>query len=93
MRKSAGSRRKRAARRRRTTTSAWAQKAIALAPARPEGFNLLGVIHELRHERLQAQKCYRAALALDPTYQPAQNNLHWSIQVSKTGTLDLGAGQ
>jgi CheY-like chemotaxis protein len=69
---------------------AWAQKAIAFDPARPEGFNVLGAMHDLRHERLQAQKYYRAALALDPAYKPAQNNLDWSIQWSKTGTLDLG---
>jgi len=72
------------------SAEAWAQKAIALEPGRPEGFNVLGVLHELRHERLQAQKYYRAALALDPAYKPAQNNLSWSIQWSKTGTLDLG---
>jgi DNA-binding NtrC family response regulator len=69
---------------------AWAQKAVAVDPARPEAFNLLGVVHEVRYERLQAQKYYRAALALDPTFKPAQSNLHWSTQVSGSGALDLG---
>ncbi|MCK8817962.1 response regulator [Natroniella sulfidigena] len=52
------------------------QKAVALDTSKPEAFNLLGVILELRDKILEAQKKYRAALSLDPTYQPAKDNLN-----------------
>jgi hypothetical protein len=32
----------------------------------------------MRGDRIEAQKNYRAALSLDPSYQPAINNLHRS---------------
>jgi len=51
------------------------RKAVSLDPARPEAFNLLGVLMEIRHHRPEAQEQYRAALALDPTYEPARLNL------------------
>jgi two-component system, OmpR family, alkaline phosphatase synthesis response regulator PhoP len=51
------------------------RKAVSLDPARPEAFNLLGVLMEVRHRRSEAQDQYRAALALDPTYEPARKNL------------------
>lgn len=41
----------------------------------PEPFNLLGVIQEMRGETTEALKKYRAALGLDPTYSPAQENM------------------
>jgi DNA-binding response OmpR family regulator len=72
------------------SAEAWTQKAVAADPGRPEGFNFLGVFCELRDERLKAQKYYRAALALDPTYRAAQNNLHRSTGLRRSGTLDLG---
>jgi DNA-binding response OmpR family regulator len=51
------------------------KKAIALAPDRPEAFNLLGAIHELRGELSEALNNYRAAWAFDATYQPASKNI------------------
>ena len=51
------------------------RKAVSLDPARPEAFNLLGVLMEIRHHRPEAQEQYRSALALDPTYEPARLNL------------------
>jgi len=51
------------------------QRALAIDSSRAEAFNLLGVCLELRGERLEAQKRYRAALGLDPTYEPAASNL------------------
>ena len=72
------------------SAEAWAQKAIAVEPGRPEGFNFLGVFCELHNDQLQAQKYYRAAIALDPTYRPAQNNLYRSTGRSRAGTFDLG---
>jgi len=51
------------------------QDAVQQAPDRPEGLTLLGKITECLGDRLQALKFYRAALALDPTHAPAQQNL------------------
>jgi DNA-binding NtrC family response regulator len=53
-----------------------ARKAVSLNPARPEAFNLLGALLEIRHHQPEAQEQYRAALALDPTYEPARKNLN-----------------
>jgi DNA-binding response OmpR family regulator len=51
------------------------RKAISIDPSRPEAFNLLGTLFEIHGDRLQAQKNYRAAISLDPSYEPARNNL------------------
>lgn len=51
------------------------QEAVSLDTSKPEAFNLLGVILEYKNKPLEAQKQYRAALALDPSYKPAQENL------------------
>ena len=53
----------------------YAQKAVFLDPKRPEALNLLGGISEITGNRLEAYKYYRAALAHDPAYLPAQLNL------------------
>ena len=53
----------------------YAQKAVFLAPKRPEALNLLGGISEAGGNRLEAYKYYQAALAHDPAYLPAQMNL------------------
>ncbi len=50
-------------------------KAISIDPERPEAFNLLGAILEMGGDRGNAQMYYRAALSLDPSYEPAQKNL------------------
>jgi DNA-binding NtrC family response regulator len=55
-----------------------ARQAIAINPSRPEAFNLLGALHDMRRQHSQAMKNYRVALDLDPTYKPAQENLFWS---------------
>jgi DNA-binding NtrC family response regulator len=51
------------------------RKAVSLDPTQPEPFNLLGVYMELKGNVSEAQRLYRAALALDPTYEPADSNL------------------
>jgi DNA-binding NtrC family response regulator len=51
------------------------RKAISLDTSRPEAFNLLGGLLEIRGDRLEAAKNYRAALSLDPEYEPARKNL------------------
>ncbi len=55
-------------------------RTIKLDPFRPEGFNLLGELEEMLGDTLQGQKYYRVALALDPAYVPAQDNLHRTVQ-------------
>jgi DNA-binding response OmpR family regulator len=72
--------------------ASWAQAAVAQDTSRPEAFNLLGVLLERRGERLEAQRYYRAALALDPTYKPAWSNLNRSTQNWPQGGIDLGDG-
>jgi DNA-binding response OmpR family regulator len=74
------------------TAASWAQAAIALDSSRPEAYNLLGALLERRGGRLEAQRYYRAALALDPTYKPAWNNLNRSTQMWPAGRLDTGEG-
>jgi two-component system, OmpR family, alkaline phosphatase synthesis response regulator PhoP len=54
------------------------RKAIFTDPGRPEAFNLLGALMEIQGDRLEAQKNYRAALSLDPSYEPAIKNLNRS---------------
>jgi FixJ family two-component response regulator len=53
----------------------YAHKAISIDSDRPEAFNLLGGLYEARSNRLEAEKNYRVALALTPSYKPAQKNL------------------
>ena len=53
----------------------YVHKAISLDPDGPEAFNLLGGLYEARRNRLEAEKNYRVALALSPSYKPAQKNL------------------
>lgn len=62
----------------------WAKRAVGIESGRPEGFNVLGVLMEIEHDVRQAQKFYRAAISLDPTYEPAQRNLH---RTTMTGSL------
>jgi len=66
------------------------RKAIFLDPARPEAFNLLGAILEIQGNRVEAQKNYRAALSLDPSYEPAIKNLQRSTEWKPKGAIILG---
>lgn len=60
-------------------------------PSRPEAFNLIGAIHELRHNRAEAQRHYRLAVDLDPTYGPAKENLERSARDPvRRGRVSLG---
>ena len=52
---------------------------VGLDPSRAEAFNLMGECLEAAGEVLEAQKNYRASLALDPTYRTAQQNLHRTV--------------
>jgi lipoprotein NlpI len=50
----------------------------------PEPYNLLGIILEYEGKVIEAQKRYRAALALDPSYRPALDNLERTAQFRYT---------
>jgi len=73
------------------------RKAVSIDSSRPEAFNFLGALYEVKGDKLEAQKNYRAALSLDPTYKPAQNNLSRSTgakpDASKKITFDDKTGR
>lgn len=64
-------------------------KAIALKTSRPEAFNLLGAITEIMGDIPGAQKFYRAAISLDPLYDPAKKNLSRTVQWHREGDIIL----
>jgi CheY-like chemotaxis protein len=66
------------------------RKAIAMDPGRPEAFNLLGALYEIKGDALAAQKFYRAALDVDPAFKPAWTNLNRTTSWNKSGGVDLG---
>jgi DNA-binding NtrC family response regulator len=61
------------------------KKATSINAEKPEPFNLLGVIYELKNRQAEAMKMYRAALALEPSYKPANDNLQRASEIV-TGT-------
>ncbi|MFW6308767.1 MAG: response regulator, partial [bacterium] len=63
------------------------QKATSLDTEKPEPFNLLGIIYEMQRKQGEAMKMYRAALALDPGYKPANDNLKRAGE--SIGAIDL----
>jgi DNA-binding response OmpR family regulator len=67
-----------------------ARKAITADPGQPEAFNLLGALLEIKGDWMEAQKFYRAALDIDPTYKPAEVNLNRTVSFHKFGKIDLG---
>jgi FixJ family two-component response regulator len=67
-----------------------ARKAIAADPGHAEAYNFFGAIHEMEGKMLEAQKFYRAAFNIDPTYKPAWANLERSTSWRKQGGIDLG---
>ncbi|EKD82616.1 MAG: response regulator receiver protein, partial [uncultured bacterium] len=64
--------------------------AIAANPNDPEAYNLLGALLEIKGDWLTAQKFYRAALDLDPTYKPATINLERTTSWNRNGQVNLG---
>lgn len=63
------------------------QKATSLDSEKPEPFNLLGIIYEMQHKQGEAMKMYRAALALEPGYKPANDNIERAGE--SMGSIDL----
>lgn len=53
----------------------YAKKAIFIKYNRPEAYNILGGICEVKGDRQEADKNYRMALDMDPGYEPAKKNL------------------
>lgn len=67
------------------------RKAVSMEMDKPEPYNLMGVLLELRNEVTEALKMYRAALAIDPTYKPAESNLKRATEWIYTRKgIDLG---
>ncbi|NJD18768.1 MAG: tetratricopeptide repeat protein [Gemmatimonadetes bacterium] len=54
------------------------KRAVQEDGRRPEAFNLLGVIEQVRGRGDEARECWRMALALRPDYQAARANLRWA---------------
>ena len=53
----------------------YAKKAIFIIYNRPEAYNILGGICEIKGDRQEAQNNYQTALDMDPNYEPAKMNL------------------
>jgi lipoprotein NlpI len=66
------------------------RKAIAADPAKAEAYNLLGALLEIKGDAVEAQKFYRAALDIDPTFKPAHANLDRITSWHKFGPIDIG---
>ena len=66
------------------------QKSVALDPTNHLALNMLGAMMEITGRKLEAQKCYRAALALEPRYQPARQNLERLVLGQGRGEINLG---
>jgi DNA-binding NtrC family response regulator len=67
-----------------------AQRAVGLDPGKPDAYNLLGAFLECRGEWVEAQKYYRAALEIDPSYLPAKANLTRTASMHKSGKIQIG---
>ncbi len=67
-----------------------AHKAISYDSSRPEAFNLLGVLQEMKNDIPNAQKYYRTAHELDPTYEPARKNIERTARGEKRKPIIIG---
>lgn len=67
------------------------KEAFIINSSNAKVYNLLGVIEECLGNKQLAKKYYRAALSLDPTYEPADNNLKRTVMYnSGIYNIDLG---
>ena len=65
--------------------------AISLDPGKPDAFNLMGVVYELREDAEAAKKYYRTAYWLDPTYEPSRLNIErQDIPAAALSEIHLG---
>ncbi|MBN2016619.1 MAG: response regulator [Candidatus Cloacimonetes bacterium] len=51
------------------------KKAISINSNSAEAYNMIGALLEIRGDLSEAQRNYRMALSVDPTYEPAEKNL------------------
>jgi FixJ family two-component response regulator len=65
------------------------RRAIGIDSSRPEAFNLLGALLEIRGNVAEAQEHYRAALELDATYAAARENLTRTVEEEGEGPIIL----
>jgi len=81
--------RKSIAARRFSAAFVYVHKAVFVNAARPEAFNLLGGLYEVRDQRKDALTYYQTAREIDPTYAPAQQNLERATRrpYSKVGIV------
>lgn len=73
-----------------TTARETARKAIAADPTHPEAYNLLGALFEIKGDILKAQKFYRVAVNIDPTFKSAWANLDRATSWDRLEKIDLG---
>lgn len=73
--------------------AAWVRQAIGQDPSEAAAYNLLGAVEEIGGAGLEAQKYYRAALDVDPTYRPARSNLERVAGLSSGGSVQLGGDE
>ena len=80
--------------RRFTEAEVFLKQAIGLDDASAEAHNLMGVLHELRHEHDASYRAYKAALRGDAAYEPAKYNMLRYYERVTFGTsavpVDLG---
>jgi len=62
---------------------AYIRKAVSLSIAKPDAFNILGVLYEAQGNDYEAQKNYRVAMDIEPAYKPARINLERSTSWKK----------
>lgn len=65
------------------------RKAVALDAGKAVALNLLGAVQEIEGDRLAAIKNYRAALAVEPSFLPAQENLERAAGPHPLGRIVL----
>jgi Flp pilus assembly protein TadD len=68
-----------------------AEYAVELAPNEADPHNLVGVVQRSLDNPTDAERAYRAALAIDPTHAPARSNLAL-LHLGHTGTAAAMAG-
>jgi chemotaxis protein methyltransferase WspC len=66
-----------------------AREHLSVAEPSAEAYSLLGIIHQARHERTEAAKCFRKALYLDPHCEEAL--LHLMLLHQKDGNETAAA--
>lgn len=64
-------------------------RALTLDVSRPEAYNNLGAVKEMKGDALAALKFYRAAYAFMPSFEPARSNIHRVTNWTREGDISL----